>query len=123
MSPKMHTNGALPTSPIDRRLDRRHADCSNNITCPAVFRLQDGNFAIIGTNRTDELQNHLPPGSGVADYERIVVIPKAVMLAAVRTLLWSLFAAAVALSLFTVLLSPMARGSHMPTTQWHHSRP
>lgn len=82
--------GALPASRIDRRLGPPPSECSTNVTCPAVFRLEDGNFAVIGTHRTEELRPHLPADAGVADYERIVIIPKAVMLAATKVLVLAL---------------------------------
>jgi hypothetical protein len=56
----------------------------NNGTCPDIFELDDGSFAIIGTDRTDELEGLLPPDAGRADYERIVVITRETMVAAKR---------------------------------------
>ncbi len=84
------TSSALPASRILSRVDTPSLECSTNVTCPAVFRLEDGNFAVIGTHRTEELRDQLPPGSGVADYERLVIVPQEVMLAATKTLLWTL---------------------------------
>ncbi|MFE0249503.1 hypothetical protein [Streptomyces sp. NPDC059010] len=45
-------------------------------TCPDIFELSDGNFAIIGTEATAALGPHLPPDAARADYERIVVISR-----------------------------------------------
>ncbi|MGW6903845.1 MULTISPECIES: hypothetical protein [unclassified Streptomyces] len=45
-------------------------------TCPDLFELSDGNFAVIGTEATDALDPHLPPDAARADYERIVVITR-----------------------------------------------
>lgn len=45
-------------------------------TCPDIFELADGNFAVIGREATKELDPELPPDAGRADYERIVVITR-----------------------------------------------
>lgn len=52
-------------------------------TCPDVFELDTGDYAVIGTH-APELADSLPPDAAVAGYERIVVVPRAVMIAAVR---------------------------------------
>ena len=53
-------------------------------TCPDLFELSDGNFAVIGTDRTDELDALLPADAARADYERIVVITRDTLLRAKR---------------------------------------
>ncbi|GGL13247.1 hypothetical protein [Mangrovihabitans endophyticus] len=80
--------GALAPSPIFRRWGTTPAErgSATNCTCPDVFELQDGNFAIIGTDRTEELRDGLPADAGVASYERIVVIPRDTFLAAAKEL-------------------------------------
>ncbi|MFE0102605.1 hypothetical protein [Streptomyces sp. NPDC059009] len=45
-------------------------------TCPDIFELSDGNFAVIGTDRTEALDGELPTDAARADYERIVVISR-----------------------------------------------
>lgn len=45
-------------------------------TCPDIFELSDGSFAVIGREATDELDRELPPDAARADYERIVVITR-----------------------------------------------
>jgi hypothetical protein len=45
-------------------------------TCPDLFELSDGNFAVIGTEATTALDPHLPSDAARADYERIVVISR-----------------------------------------------
>ncbi|MDQ7906145.1 hypothetical protein RB614_16660 [Phytohabitans sp. ZYX-F-186] len=45
-------------------------------TCPDIFELGDGRFAVIGTDMTSELDGALPADAGRADYERIVVISR-----------------------------------------------
>jgi hypothetical protein len=51
-----------------------------------VFELEDGNFAIVGTDRTAELVGLLPEDAGVAAYEKIVVITRDTLLAAAKDL-------------------------------------
>ncbi|MFD8075767.1 hypothetical protein ACFV3E_24320 [Streptomyces sp. NPDC059718] len=45
-------------------------------TCPDIFELSDGRFAVIGTDMTSELDGALPSDAGRADDERIVVITR-----------------------------------------------
>ncbi|MFF2652750.1 hypothetical protein [Streptomyces sp. NPDC058045] len=45
-------------------------------SCPDVFELSDGNFAVIGTEATAVLEQELPPDASRADYERIVVVSR-----------------------------------------------
>lgn len=45
-------------------------------TCPDIFELNDGRFAVIGTDMTGELKDGLPADAGLAAYERIVVISR-----------------------------------------------
>ncbi|WP_306318103.1 MULTISPECIES: hypothetical protein [unclassified Streptomyces] len=47
---------------------------ASGATCPDVFELSDGNFAVIGTEATADLKDELPSDAGVADYERIVIV-------------------------------------------------
>ncbi|MFJ4204264.1 hypothetical protein ACIP2Y_32170 [Streptomyces sviceus] len=45
-------------------------------TCPDIFELSDGNFAVIGTEATAELDKLLPADAARADYERIVIVSR-----------------------------------------------
>ena len=78
----------LPAAPIFRRvgLPPSARGCATEYSCPDIFELADGNFAVIGTDRTDELQSLLPSDAGVAAYERIVVITRETMIAAGKDL-------------------------------------
>jgi hypothetical protein len=49
---------------------------------PDIRELDDGRFAIIGTDMTDQLESMLPPDTGRADHERIVVITRETLLRA-----------------------------------------
>ena len=48
-------------------------------TCPDIFELADGNFAVIGKDETDSLESLLPPGRQRAEGERIVVVDRRTM--------------------------------------------
>lgn len=51
-------------------------------TCPDIFELSDGNFAVIGTEATETLDPELPSDAGRADHERIVVISRETLIRA-----------------------------------------
>ena len=53
-----------------------------NGTCPDIFELSDGSFAVIGADLTDSLEGKLPSGAARADYERIVVITRETLIGA-----------------------------------------
>jgi len=71
---------------ISRRLDTTALQCYATAACPAIFELDDGDFAVIGAEVTEGMKPHLPKGSGCADYERIVRLPRATFEDAVRNL-------------------------------------
>lgn len=73
---------------ITRRLDRSpNPLCQSTTACPAIFELDDGNIAIIGTDVTTALKPYLPEGSGCADHERITRVPKTVFLDAIESVM------------------------------------
>ncbi|MFE0633071.1 hypothetical protein ACFW3D_39825 [Streptomyces sp. NPDC058864] len=53
-------------------------------TCPDIFELSNGDFAVIGTEATADLDGKLPPDAARADYERIVVITRETLVRAKR---------------------------------------
>jgi hypothetical protein len=71
-------------SQIIRRLGvaPRYRGSTNGGTCPDIFELADGNFAIIGTDVTDTLDGELPADAARANYERIVVITRETLIRA-----------------------------------------
>jgi hypothetical protein len=73
-----------PTLGITRRLGAtpQERGSVNNCSCPDIFELADGRFAVIGTDLTSELDGLLPSDAGRADYERIVVITRETLLRA-----------------------------------------
>ncbi|MET8683318.1 hypothetical protein ABZV77_03810 [Streptomyces sp. NPDC004732] len=60
----------------------RERGCASAHTCPDIFELADGDFAIIGTDRTAVLDPTLPEDAGRANYERIVVISRETLIRA-----------------------------------------
>ncbi len=75
------------------KIVRRHGTspaqrCGTNVTCPDVFELADGRFAVIGLDATRHLEDQLAGmGAGRASDERIVVLPRDVMIAALHDVL------------------------------------
>lgn len=69
---------------VQRRLGKcpRQRGSMNNATCPDIFELSDGSFAVIGTDRTEELEGVLPTDASRAHDERIVVITRETLVAA-----------------------------------------
>lgn len=59
--------------------DRGSASGAN---CPDVFELDDGNFAVIGTEATTALDQQLPADASRADYERIVIVSRETLIRA-----------------------------------------
>ncbi|MEU9286713.1 hypothetical protein AB0D57_18855 [Streptomyces sp. NPDC048275] len=51
-------------------------------SCPDIFELSDGNFAVIGTEATAALDKELPSDAARADYERIVIVSRETLLRA-----------------------------------------
>ena len=78
----------LPASPVLRRIGStpQARGSATNCSCPDIFELSDGNFAVVGTDRTGEMAGGLPPDAGVAPYESVVVITRETLLAAVKDL-------------------------------------
>lgn len=65
-------------TPPKARIDACVA-CNN---CPDLFELEGGDFAVIGLDVTGEVIPHLPSDAGCGPGERIVRIPRAVLVAA-----------------------------------------
>ncbi|WP_427921962.1 hypothetical protein [Streptomyces sp. cg40] len=57
---------------------------ASGANCPDLFELADGDFAVIGTDRTEELEGVLPIDASRADHERIVVITRETLIRAKR---------------------------------------
>jgi len=52
------------------------ARCSGGSKCPDILEMESGDFAIIGTDITQEAVGKLLPGSGCGPGERVVSIPR-----------------------------------------------
>ena len=61
---------------------QREGACVACDNCPDLFELEDGDFAVIGEDVTQALAALLPPDAGCGAGERIVRIPRAVLIAA-----------------------------------------
>ena len=60
----------------------RETACAGCNKCPDLFELEGGDFVVIGRDVTMELIPHLPGDAGCGPEERIVSIPRALMVAA-----------------------------------------
>lgn len=56
--------------------------CSTGLNCPQILELADGDFAVVGADMTAEAVPALPPGPGVGPNERVVRIPRQMLIAA-----------------------------------------
>ena len=54
--------------------------CGHN--CPQVLEMSDGDFAVVGLDITKEAVGVMPPGPGVGPKEKVVKIPRRVLIAA-----------------------------------------
>jgi hypothetical protein len=61
IGPDPHANGAMTIA-------------LNN--CPDIWELESGDFAIIGIDITDKAAHKLPPTAGCGPDERVVLIPR-----------------------------------------------
>lgn len=60
---------------------KEHA-CTSDLSCPDLFELSDGRYAVIGADMTAELRPLVPADAGVAPHERIVVVSREVLMGA-----------------------------------------
>jgi hypothetical protein len=67
LGPDPHANG------------EKSAGCSG---CPDIFELNSGDFAIIGIDETEVIRPHLPASAGCGPDERIVRLPRNVLIRA-----------------------------------------
>lgn len=70
---------------FSRRLGRSARELgmsSSSSSCPDIWELDNGDFAMIGQDATVAYEGRLPAGVSVARDERLVVLPRAMVLAA-----------------------------------------
>ncbi|MFD6823916.1 hypothetical protein [Streptomyces sp. NPDC059759] len=60
----------------------RERGSASGQSCPDIFELANGDFAVIGREATQELDPELPADAARADYERIVIITRDTLLRA-----------------------------------------
>lgn len=66
-----------------RRLgDNGRNSCLGGFRCSQILELADGDFAAVGVDMTAEAVPAMPPGPGVGPNEKVVRIPRKVLVAA-----------------------------------------
>ena len=60
----------------------QQSSCSSGHSCPEVLELASGDFAVIGTDITAAAVGNLPPGCGCGAGERVVQLPRAILVRA-----------------------------------------
>lgn len=66
-----------------RRLGQNESSrCESGRYCPQLLEMADGDFAGVGPDITDEAVPAMPPGPGVGPKERVIRIPRQVLIAA-----------------------------------------
>jgi hypothetical protein len=76
---------ADPSTTFKRRLGKSPQELgttTDSPDCPDIWELGNGDVAIIGGDLTESLGKSLPPGVSVGTDERLVVIPRSMMVAA-----------------------------------------
>ena len=56
--------------------------CAHGFHCPQILEMEDGDFAAVGQDMTAEAIPVMPPGPGVGPHERVVRIPRRVLIEA-----------------------------------------
>jgi hypothetical protein len=69
---------------ITRRLGGGAASrqCYSAQACPNLFELANGDFLAVGLDVTGQMRGQLPPDAGCADDERVVLLPRQVLVLA-----------------------------------------
>ena len=78
---------ADPSAAFRRRLGKSALELGEtqvDPSCPDIWELDNGDVAVIGRDLTDALSAHLPDGVTIAQDERLVVIPRSMLVAAKR---------------------------------------
>ena len=63
-------------------IDSTSIRCVGGKNCPQILELNDGNFAIVGTDITRTAKPSLPADAGCGPTERVVQIPRALLIRA-----------------------------------------
>lgn len=59
-----------------------NASCVGGHDCPAILEMEGGDYAIIGIDITTEARARLPVGSGCGQTERVVRVPRQILVQA-----------------------------------------
>jgi len=59
--------------------------CRSTFACPDIWEMDDGDFAVIGADITEHA-GKLPPTAGCAPHERMVRIPRRLLVLAKRAI-------------------------------------
>lgn len=76
---------ADPTTGFKRRLGKSPEELGvthETADCPDIWELDNGDIAVIGRDLTDSLGRNLPAGVSISPDERLVVIPRKMIIAA-----------------------------------------
>lgn len=76
---------ADPAAGFRRRLGKSAlelGDTTASPTCPDIWELDNGDIAVIGRDLTSEYALRLPPDVSIGEDERLVVLPRNMMIAA-----------------------------------------
>lgn len=76
---------ADPTADFKRRLGKSALELGETTaspSCPDIWELSNGDIAVIGRDLTEAYRDRLPPGVYSNHDERLVVIPRRMLIAA-----------------------------------------
>ncbi|GAA4633129.1 hypothetical protein GCM10023196_069460 [Actinoallomurus vinaceus] len=76
---------ADPEAALARRLGKSPLELGNTTgspSCPDIWELSNGDVAVIGRDLTEVYETRLPEGVSVGGDERLVIIPRNVLIAA-----------------------------------------
>jgi hypothetical protein len=76
---------ADPAANFRRRLGKSAHELgstSGDVSCPEIWELDNGDIAVIGTELTGDYTERLPGGVRIDPGEKLVVIPRSMMISA-----------------------------------------
>jgi hypothetical protein len=85
MSDNVRPWEADPSADLERRLGKSPLDLGNTTgspSCPDMWELSNGDVAVIGRDLTEAYAARLPEGVSVGCDERLVIIPRNMLIAA-----------------------------------------
>ena len=75
------------TTPVFLRRLGPESSCFKTSACPAVISMAGGDLALIGSDITAESTGRLPPKTAIGEGERIIRIPRKILLDALPDIL------------------------------------